>query len=90
MRTLTTKEWAELYKSLWRAPLLHLSKEARAKLVRGCKGKAIYDTHEEAAAVIETLPLRGGHYLGAYDCPLCGGIHAGNRKYLKWGSTAQA
>ena len=52
--------------------------------MRGCKGKAIYDNDEEAQRLIATLPLREGKLLGAYTCPLCEGIHTGNRKYLRW------
>jgi hypothetical protein len=90
MRFRNSKEWHGLYYAEWRPRLMHLSREDRGKLVRGCKNKAIYCTHQEAAAVIEALPLRRGHYLGSYDCPLCGGIHAGNRKYLKWGSARES
>jgi hypothetical protein len=82
----SVKEWAELYESMWRPPFVHLSKEDRGKLVRGCKGKDVYDSHEEASAAIAELPLRPGYLLGAYICPLCGGIHLGNRKYLRFAS----
>ena len=84
MRTLSAKEWGRRYRAEWRARFAHLPKEQRAKLVRGCMGKAIYDSHDEALAVVERLPLRPGELLGAYDCPLCRGIHTGNRKYLYW------
>lgn len=84
MRVLTIKEWVRLYESEWRRPLAHLPKAERAKLVRGCKGKAIYDSPEEAAAVVATLPLRPGYLVGAYDCPVCGSIHVGNRRHLHW------
>ena len=84
MRTLRIAEWARLYHTVWRAPFVHLPKHEREKLVRACRGKAIYDSHAEARQLIATLPLRDGCYLGAYDCPLCGGIHTGNRKYLRW------
>ena len=84
MRTLRIAEWAKLYKREWRPAVAHLSKDVRAKLVRACMGKAIYESHEEAQQLIATMPLRDGRYLGAYDCALCGGIHTGNRKYLRW------
>lgn len=60
MRTLRTREWAQLYHSVWKPRIAHLSKEQRAKLVRGCMGKAIYDDDAEAQLLIATLPLREG------------------------------
>jgi hypothetical protein len=86
MRQRTVREWSMLYESIWRRPFAHLSKIDRAKLVRACKGKDVYDSRQEAAAVIAELPLRPGYLLGSYDCPLCGGIHLGNRKYLQFES----
>jgi hypothetical protein len=86
MLTRTWKEWKRLYDSQWRAPFAHLPREARARLVRGCAGKAVYESNDEALAVVARLPLNPGELLGSYDCPLCGGIHTGNRKYLRWDS----
>ncbi|MGA8739926.1 MAG: hypothetical protein WB561_01925 [Terracidiphilus sp.] len=86
MRTRTMREWKYLYVTYWRDAFAHLPKPERAKLVRGCRGKAIYESHEEAQRVIARLTLRPGELLGAYDCPLCSGIHTGNRKYLNWNS----
>ena len=84
MRTRNMREWKQLYETQWRPVFAHLPKQERAKLVRGCMGKAIYDSRDEAERVIDRLPLRPGELLGAYDCPLCGDIHTGNRKYLRW------
>jgi hypothetical protein len=84
MRTRDMREWKHLYQTVWRALFAHLPKAERAKLVRGCRGKAIYDSRDEAEQVIDRLTLRPGKLLGAYDCPLCGDIHTGNRKYLRW------
>jgi hypothetical protein len=86
MRQRTVREWSMLYESMWRRPFAHLSKLDRAKLVRACKGKDVYDSHDEAEAAIAALPLRPGYLLGSYDCPLCAGIHLGNRKYLRFES----
>jgi len=84
MRTRTMREWKHLYESQWRAAFAHLPKEERARLVRGCLGKAVYDSRSEVERVIDRLPLRPGQLLGVYDCPLCGDIHTGNRKYPRW------
>ena len=86
MRTRSLREWKQLYEKQWRPVFAHLPKEDRAKLVRGCMGKAIYETNAEAERIIDTLTLRPGELLGAYECPLCEGIHTGNRKYLNWTS----
>jgi hypothetical protein len=86
MQTRTWKEWKRLYDTLWRAPFAHFPREVRARLVRGCAGKAVYESSDEALAVVARLPVRPGELLGSYDCPLCGGIHTGNRKYLRWDS----
>lgn len=75
--------------SLWRPPYAHLSKEDRAKLVRDCKGKDVYESPAEAYAAAETMTLRPGYYISVYECPLCGGIHIGNRKYLTWDSLSE-
>jgi hypothetical protein len=89
MFTRTNKEWKKLYDAEWREPFAYLPRETRAKLVRGCMGKAVYDSNDEALRVIERLPVRPGELLGSYDCPLCGGIHNGNRKYLRWTSARE-
>lgn len=60
-----------MYNQYWRWPFVHLPKEIRAKVVRGCRGKAVYDSPEEALPVIAAMPLRKGLYLKAYCCPLC-------------------
>jgi len=86
MRTRNLREWKQLYETQWRHVFAHLPRQERAKLVRGCIGKALYDSHHEAERVIDRLPLRPGELLGAYDCPLCGEIHTGNRKHLRWDS----
>lgn len=78
MRTRTNAEWQTLYHTRWKAPFAHLPKHVRAKLVRGCIGKAVYDSVEEALPVIAEMPARPGMYLKAYSCPLCGCIHIGN------------
>src|ERR1700721_401209 len=77
MRTRSLREWKQLYEKQWRPVFAHLPKEDRAKLVRGCMGKAIYDTNAEAERIIDTLTLRRGELLGSYECPLCAGIHTG-------------
>lgn len=93
MKTRTNKEWEFLYRRFWRQPFAELPKELRAKLVRGCQGKAVYESCEEALKVIAELPIRAGLYLKAYSCPLCYeyievdgvrvmryGIHIGNSR----------
>jgi hypothetical protein len=44
MRTRTNAEWQTLYHTRWKAPFAHPPKHVRAKLVRGCIGKAVYDS----------------------------------------------
>lgn len=93
MKTLKTKEWVFLYQRFWRQPFADWTKEQRAKLVRGCKGKAVCDSYEEALHVIAGIPSRPGFYLKAYECRLCyqyvqvdgvrvlrHGIHIGNSR----------
>ena len=81
MKTLRIAEWCKLYQTLWRAPFAQLTKEERCKIVRGCKGKAIYESYAEANAVVPNLPSRGKLIrVHAYTCPLCGGIHIGNTR----------
>ena len=82
MRTLTSKEWDHLYKSTWRPLYAHLSKEERGSLVRVCRGRAVFDSREEAHEMMRVLQPRGRLNLGAYTCPLCQGIHIGNRRRL--------
>lgn len=76
----TNQEWEMLYRSRWREPFAHLSKELRGKLVRGCRGKACYQSRCEAAAIMATLPKRGRMFLNCYKCRLCGDIHIGNSR----------
>ena len=81
MKTLRTREWAVLYRTIYRLPIAHLPDEKRAALVRGCKGKAIYDSYEEAEWVVVQLPpLPDKGHPHAYTCPLCKGIHIGNTR----------
>jgi hypothetical protein len=82
MRTLTPKEWDHLYESTWRPLYAHLSKEERGNLVRVCRGRAVFDSREEAHEMMRVLQPRGRLKLGAYTCPLCQGIHIGNRRRL--------
>jgi hypothetical protein len=71
MKTRSNAEWERLYRLLWRGPFAHLPKYVRAKLVRGCRGKAVYESVEEALPVITQMPAREGLYLHAYRCPIC-------------------
>jgi hypothetical protein len=71
MKTITNAEWERMYRLYWRGPFAHLPKDIRAKLVRGCRGKACYDSAEEALPVIAQMPVRSGLFLHAYRCPLC-------------------
>ena len=89
MKTRSNDEWEREYRQVWRWPFAHLPKEIRAKLVRGCRGKAVYISVEEALPVMKDMPVRPGLYLKAYLCPLCfedtGGVkvpcfHIGNSR----------
>jgi hypothetical protein len=71
MKTRTNTEWEVLYRTRWRGPFAHLPKAIRAKLVRGCQGKAVYESVEEALPIIAALPVRNGMFIRAYKCPLC-------------------
>jgi hypothetical protein len=71
MITRSNAEWERLYRQVWRWPYVNLPKDLRAKLVRGCRGKACYETVEEALPVIKGMPLKPGLFLKAYQCPLC-------------------
>jgi len=80
VKTLTRKEWTKLYTTVWRKPFAHMPKELRQRLVRGCQGKALYESFSEALKTVKALPPIDGKYAGAYRCPLCIGIHIGNSK----------
>lgn len=67
----SNNEWEHLYRTVWRLPFAGLSKELRAKLVRGCHGKDCYSSPEEAEPIIAQMPLRPPLFLRAYKCPLC-------------------
>jgi len=77
MHTWTVAEWQRWYQHVGRKPFTHLSKEQRGRLVQGCIAKAVYDSHEEARLVVESLPPIKGKGAGSYNCPLCHGIHIG-------------
>lgn len=83
MKTLRSGEWAKLWKTVWRTPFADWDKERRQKLVRGCKGKAIYETWHEAKAVMDTLPARSGVVLNVYRCRVCSEFHIGNSRFRK-------
>lgn len=80
MKTRTNTEWEFFYRMVWRKPFAHLPKEIRAKLVRGCRGKAVYNSPEEALPVIAMMPLRDGFYIKCYKCGLCFEVENGKRK----------
>src|ERR1700677_4835008 len=81
MKTRSNDEWEYQYRQVWRWPFAHLPKEIRAKLVRGCRGKAVYISVQEALPVIAAMEPRPGFYLKAYWCPLCKeGFHIGNSR----------
>ena len=80
MKILTNSEWEYQYRQTWRWPFALLPKELRAKLVRGCRGKASYESVEEALPVIASMPLKPGLFLHAYRCPLCWEEVAGEKK----------
>ena len=82
MQTLTPREWDQLYRSIWRTPYAHLTKDERGRLVRICRGKAIFDNLEEARKMLRFLQPSGRLNLAAYTCPLCSGIHIGNRRRI--------
>ncbi len=76
----TNSEWQKLYETLWRRPFAGLSKELRAKLVRGCRGKDVYQSPEEAEPIIAQMKVRPPLYLKCYACTLCHGYHIGNSR----------
>src|SRR5215469_4335815 len=82
MRTLTPKEWNHLYKSTWRRPYAHLTKEERGSLVRACRARAVFDSCKEAHDMMRLLQPHGRLNLCAYTCCLCQGIHIGSRRHL--------
>ena len=83
MHTWTKKEWAIWYEKIGRPQIAHLTKEQRHRLARGCAAKVVYDSMEEAKAVVVQLPRIDGKGAGTYKCPLCRGIHIGNSKSRK-------
>lgn len=76
----SSKEWETMYRTVWRLPFAGLSKELRAKLVRGCHGKDVYESPEEAEPIIAQMPVRSGLYIKCYSCQLCGQFHIGNSR----------
>lgn len=82
----TSSDWRRLYRSIWRLPYADWPKKQRAKLVRGCKDKAVYESPEEALPIIAAMPLRAGLYLKVYKCLLCSledgrpAYHVGNSR----------
>jgi hypothetical protein len=78
MNTITNREWIKWYETVGRKPIAHLSKEQRKRIVRGCQGKVVYSSHEEAKPVVDSLPLIDGMFPRSYRCQLCHGIHIGN------------
>lgn len=83
MKTLTNRQWAEAYNALWRKPFENFPKEYRKGLVRGCKGKAQYESWDEAKRVAFTLPPREGLEIKIYRCKLCTWIHIGNTRFAQ-------
>ncbi len=79
MRTLKASEWAQLYQ-VWRVPYAHLPKEDRARVVRGCAKKVLYDSRQEALSVADNLPLRRGMVPSVYPCDICKSFHIGNTR----------
>jgi hypothetical protein len=87
MRTLRISEWKAFY-AAWKAANPDLCgdefKLRRQKVVRGCRGKALYDDYAEAMRVVADLPVREGKVLHAYRCPICGCFHVGNTAFKKY------
>lgn len=79
MITLTKKEWTPIYRA-WKAKHPNTTKAWRAKFVRGCLGKAGYETMQEAVRVRAELPRRGGLYVNIYFCRVCEHLHIGNSR----------
>jgi hypothetical protein len=82
MRTLTCKEWEQLYRSRWRVPYADLTKEERGRLVQLCRGRVVFDNAEEARDILRLMQPRGTLNLAAYACPLCHGIHVVSRRKI--------
>lgn len=78
MRTIRMGEWKRLYE-VWKVlhPEIQL-KSDRARYVRGCKGKVLYESQQEAESIIPFIPKRDGAVLTTYPCSICGAIHIGN------------
>jgi hypothetical protein len=79
VKTLTRSEWRALYDA-WRKPYAHLPKPSRRWVVKGCMGKALYETREEAEKLAATLPPRGDLACSVYPCDICSHFHIGNTK----------
>jgi hypothetical protein len=82
LHTLSAREWDLLYRTAWREPFAHLSKPERGKLVQGCRGKSVFDSFEEAHAMLRTFQPTGKLRQGAYQCPLCHKLHVADRRVL--------
>ena len=82
MNRLTGKEWDQLYRSIWRQPYAHWSKEERRRLVLGCRNKVHYSSRDEACTMLRVLQPKGKLQLCVYSCPLCRAIHITNRRNL--------
>jgi hypothetical protein len=52
-------------------------------LVHVCRGRAVFDSCDEAHEMMRLLQPHGRLNLGAYSCPLCHGIHIGSRRRPK-------
>jgi hypothetical protein len=90
MRTVKVKEWKEIY-AKWKENNPHLADDShkveRRKLVKGCKGKALYLTYSEAMRIVCDMPAREGRALHAYQCPICTSWHIGNTSLSRIGVT---
>ena len=86
MRTLRFKEWKTVYEA-WKQANPDMCgdefKLKRQKVVRGCRGKALYDSYAEAMRIVVELPLREGKVLHAYKCQICAAWHVGNTAMVK-------
>lgn len=77
MRTLTMREWQIIYRE-WRKQYSHLPKRARGRIVRGCRGKVLYESREEAEGIAAILDRRGTKMISMYPCDICSAWHIGN------------
>lgn len=76
----TRVEWEQAYMT-WRGGKQHWPKAARAKAVRGCRGKVCYTSRAEAIPEAKLLPAREGFWISIYFCLVCGGhYHIGNSR----------